>query len=422
MTTGRELEVNLSALLGLNNRRPDFRLRTKDGVFVRAAVNSLVSDAGSIKRRSGYAEEFAGADCHSFWVDTTTDTGYYADTSTLYRVRASGAGLAREVMVSDLARGRMLTYARVGTDVVFSDGVKNRCIGAEGERPFGVPSVQTTPVVTPSTGGSLTAGAYQVCFAYANDQLEIGGTTPAALVDVPANGKLTITNLPAAWPLGADTLLIYVSTPNGTAMFVERRQLTPSTTDTISVLLGSGMQASTYLQRELPPGRILRFYGTRLYVADGVTLWYSDIYSPALCSPSRSFVMFQAPITVVEPCDDGLFVVADATYWLGGDIESATLKEVSPATGVFGTGRAMPHQKQCFWMSNKGIVMGSPGGAVELLQDENVVVPGAAAGASLVLETDGQRHAISSLFGAEGATAAARSYMDTEVVRKGTTQ
>lgn len=421
MTTGRELEVNLSTLLGLNNRRPDFRLKTKDGVFVRAAANVLISDAGTAKRRRGYSEVFSGTSCHSFWVDHTTDTGFYADGANLYRVTASGAGLSRELMVNNLVPGRALTYARVGTDIVFSDGTTNRCIGADGERPFGVPNPGTTPAVAASAGGTLVAGAYQVSIAFANNDLELSGATPAVSVDAEPNSKLTVSQLPTTWPIGVTMLLVYVTQPNSTTLLVERRLRTPTASVELTTLTGSGMQATTYLARELPAGRILRYFGTRLYSALDNVLWYSDVYSPALCSPTRSYVMFDAPITLLEHCDDGMYLCAGETFWLAGDIESTTPKVVSPTTAVFGSGCPLPQQKAVVWMSDKGLVRAGAGGQLELVQDENVVVAPATSGASVVLEADGQRHTISSLFGAHQSGAAASSYMDAEVVRKGTT-
>lgn len=420
MTTGRELEINLSTVLGLNNRRPDFRLRTKEGSFLRAASNTTVSDAGTTKRRSGYTKKLNGSDCHSFWAAPTADTGFYVDGATLYRVTADGDGLARAVVATDLVRGRMLTYAQVGTDVVFSDGVVNRCIGSDGERPFGVPELQVLPAVTALPGGSLAAGMYQVCFGFANAQLELSGTTAAQLVTVPADGKLVFTGMPGVWPRGVDLLIVYVSQPNAQTMFAELRIRTPTGSATLGVLAGSGMQTTTYLRQALPPGRILRYFGTRLLAADGPLLWYSDVYSPALCSPSRSSVQFPAPITVIEPCDGGVFLVADQTYWLEGDIESTTPKVVSPSTAVFGTGGQMPHTQQCFWTGSKGLAIGGAGGQISFPQDENVAVNSAAAGASTVIELDGQRHAVATLFGDGGAPTAARSYMSAEIIRKGT--
>ena len=420
MTTGNELEVNLNVMLGLNNRRPDFRLRTKDGSFARSAPNVVVSESGSLKRRAGYTKQFAGTDCHSLWV-SHTDVGFYVDGTTLYRVRAGGADLVREVIASDLARGRTLTYAEMGTDVVFSDGITNRCVGDEGIRVFGVPELAVQPMASAGIGGALTAGVYQITFAYGNDQFELSGCTPAQLVDVSDNGKITVAGLPASWPVGVAVLVIYVSQPGGSTMFSEVQQLAPATTATISQLSGSGMQATTYLQRALPAGSILRFYASRMYAAAGPVLWYSNVYSPALCSPAKNYVQFVAPITVMEPCDGGMYVVADATYWLAGDITSTELKTVAPYTGVLGSGMRLPHEQGSVWMTPRGIAKGSPTGEVELLQDENVAVSRAAAGATLVQEQDGQRFVASSLFGAEGASAAARSYMDAEVIRKGTT-
>lgn len=420
MTTGRELEINLSTLLGLNNRRPDFRLRTKDGVFLRAAANALITDAGTARRRAGYTQVFSGSDCHSFWHDAATDEGYYVDGATLYRTKDNGASLDREVVVNDLVPGRALTYTRAGTDVVFSDGVTNRCLSADGERVFGVPPLQRVPTVEASVGGALAAGSYSVCFAYANTHLEISGTTPAWLVDVPADGKLTITDLPDAWPRGVDMLLIYVSQPGGAAMFIEQRLLAPQASVTLSVVTGGGAECSTYLQASTPAGRILRWWGGRLYVANGSTLFYSDAYNPALYTPARNYVQFNAPITVVEPCDGGVYVVADKAYWLAGDITQATAKEVLPAPAAFGSSHHLPMAQAVYWMSSKGLVVGDWQGQVSLLQDENVVVPRMNSGATVVLEQDGQRHAVTALYGVNGASAAARSYMDAEVIRKGT--
>lgn len=227
--------------------------------------------------------------------------------------------------------------------------------------------------------------------------------------------------MPATWPAGATSLHVYVSQPGGATMFEELQLRAPATTATISSVSGAGMPAATYLRRPLPAANILRYHAARLYAAAGNVLWYSDVYSPALCAPARNHVVFPAPITVLEPCDGGIFLVADATYWIAGDIEAAELKAVAPHTGVLGSGMRLPHTLGCAWMTPKGLAIGTPTGEVELVQDENVAVSRAAAGAAFVQEQDGQRLAVSGLFGAEGATAAARSYMDAEVVRKGTT-
>lgn len=425
MSTGRELEVNLSTLLGLNNRRPDFRLRNKDGVFVRAASNADISDAGSAKRRQGYTQVYNGVECHSFWVDEDVECGYFVDNTTLYQALPASGGkeLRVRALSSGMLRGRYLTYAKVGDEAMLSDGTRNLAIAADGTvRPLGATSLAASPnVVVGSTGtGALLPGRYQVCCAFMNSGAEISPTTAATQVEVPADGSLVISGLPVTWPTDAAQLLIYVSPPNGDTMYLERRLTAPTANVTIGGVTSDGQEVSTFLRAALPPGRIMRWYAGRLYVANGPVLWYSDVYQPATYQPTANFAQFPQPITVMEPCDAGMFIVADKTYWLTGDIATSELKTVSPTRGVLGTSGQNRSAMQAFWMTEQGFALGSADGTVALPQAENVAVSRAATGATLYREADGQRHLISALFGAESTTTAARSYMDAEVIRKGT--
>jgi len=421
---GRELELSLGTLLGLNNRLPEFRLRTEAGTFVRAAANVDISDGFNAKRRQGFARAVAGTDCHSFWVDEVTNLALFADGASLYKLVPTATGVAGNLL-SATAAGyrRALSYVRVNDEILFTNGSANYAL-RDGEtvvRPLGMAPLSAAPAVAASAGGALEAGYYTVAFAFVNGEGELSALTEAAQVSVAAAGALAITGLPASWPTDATGLLVYVSPPNGEVLFLQARLSAPAASRTITTLGVGGAQAATQFMVPMPAGQIMRYFGGRLHVAAGSTLWYSNIYSPALCTPTKGYVQFPAPITVFEPCEDGCYLVADATYWLAGDIASATAQKVSAARGVLGTGGRSTVAQQCFWMSDKGLVAGSPGGAIKLLQDQNVVVDSAQVGATLFREADGQRQLVSSLFGGDGSTAAASSYMDAEVVRKGTT-
>lgn len=419
MTTGRELESNLHVVLGLNNRRPDFRLRTKDGVFVRAATNVDVSEVGSLKRRQGRALALSATDAHSLWIDDIDDVAYYADSTTLYRAAPSGAGLNKVALAANLLRGRRLTYARVGNEVMFSDGITNRAIAADGTvRPLGATPLGATPTVAATTGGALTAGTYQFVFAFSNDGLEVSPATPPVPVTVAQNGAILITGLPATWPADAATLHIYCTPPNGDVYLLQRKLTTPVTSLTLVTFITRGMQCPTVGKTSLLPGSIMRFFGGRLYSAFGKQLWFSDPYMPALCTPTRGYVQFNEDISIVEVNDAGMYLSAEATYWLVGDILTTEAKIVSPARGVFGTGGRHRALQQCFWMSDRGFVVADNAGTVSLLQEESVAVSPAASGAALFRDADGQRQLIAALANAPGTSTAARSYMDAEIVRK----
>lgn len=419
-----ELEVNIASMLGLNNRRPDFRLRTQNGIFQAAVRNADVTDSFSIKGRDGYVRAVSGTDVHSFWVDHTDDMAYYVDGATLYRAKVSGVGGLRTTsLMAGMLHGRRLSYARVGDEVMFTDGSRNFAMTMDGiVRPLGVSPLAAAPRVSGVAGGALARGQYQVCLAYMNDGREISPTTPALAVDVPDSGAISIDGLPAVWPADVETMVVYVSHGNGTEMTLQRELVDPATTLVIPVVAIGGMQPITFNRSLMPAGQIMRWYAGRLYVVDQNFLWFSDVYYPSVCTPHNGYVQFNEPITVFEPCDGGAWLVADGAYWLAGDITTAEAKRVSPCRGVLGSGGYDLAAEQAFWLSDHGFVIGKPDGTLVLPQIENVAVDlKAQRGASFVREINGQRHVLTALHGGTGAVTAASSYITAEVVRKGIT-
>jgi hypothetical protein len=85
---------------------------------------------------------------------------------------------------------------------------------------------------------------------------------------------------------------------------------------------------------------------------------------------------------------------------------------------VEGTGCETPDDKSVWWFSARGVVVGTPDGQAKNIQEANVAVGGAAAGAALVREQNGMRQMVSSLFGSESTVAAADSFFEAEVIRK----
>lgn len=425
-TVGTERSANLSSFLGLDNRRPDFRLRTKDGALLRAAANVDISDGNTAKRRKGTTLTHAGSLCHSLWENQATGLGYYVDGGSLYQLATPQLGDPVRTLLASGIGTRPLSYAAFDSEVVFSDGSLLRTIVNGAVRSFGMPVPAETPYADSHgvNSGSLPAGRYLFCWAYRNEWNELSGTSDLSRVETFKNDSITVTAPRAPWPADAVELVLYMSPVNTDALYcVGSFRAHDGSFSIFSTPQFSAHQVTTFGLVALPPGRILRFWGGRLYSANGDTLWFSRPYSPALCSPARDYLQFDAPITVLEACDSGLFIVADKTYWLNGDPENATLTTVNHNRGVLGSGGSFRSSgvEKCFWMSDHGLVVGTAG-AVELAQDEHVFMPLAAAGASLFRESDGTRQVMASVFGATQSVTAASSFMDAEVVRKGTTK
>ncbi len=405
--------------LGTNNRRPEFDLRTRDGSFLRSAVNVDISATGSVRRRQGGSKVLEGVDVHSLWGNL--DSAFYVDGSTLYHAKNLMGDSVVTPIDTTMSDNRRVSYAAVGSDTFYSNGDKIGRINAGRCYPLGVSPLVHPPVVVALSGGSLSEGVYRICFAFMNADGEHSVTTVPQRVDVGAKGKISISGLPAAWPTDAVGLLVFATSANDDQLRLVQTLAAPMSALTLATPVSYGARCQTALKARMPAGDIVRELNGRLFVAVGNALYYSEPYAYALTDPARNYVLFPEPITVIEPVNNGLYVIADQTYWIAGDIASTELNPVLPYGAVAYSSGQILHKNECFWMSRRGMVVGDQNGAVRNVQEDNVAVLPSAVGAALMRENDGNKHLIASTFGAGVSQAAARSFMDAEIVRKGTT-
>lgn len=406
---------------GMNNRAPDFKLATQTVAgesthFMRSIVNSDVTKEGSLHRRAGYERVVSGTACRSLWSDGKNT--FYADGSNLIRLSGESPFVAT-TMYSSLLADHFVSYAAVNSDVYWTDGQVLRRIDATGDHPNGVALMEQEPTITASLTGSMQPGVYSVCCTFGNADGEESGTT--SLVQLEVTNGIDIIGLPAAWPADVTSLWIYMTSPNGAELMLAQVLTSPAVSVSFVINPTLSERCITLLMAPMPAGDIVRYLNGRLFVAVGSTLYYSEPYALSLRSPTRNYIQFPERITVLEPVNNGFFVIADQTYWVAGDVVEAELNPVLPYGAVFGTGVQIPNENAACWMSTRGLVRGEQDGSVKNLQEQNVAVDPAALGASSFMERDGMKQAVSSLFGAEPTQMTAHSYMDAEIVRKGTT-
>lgn len=389
---------------GFSNKREATRLRQSDdrgpaSTFLHAADNVDLTADGYLRRRRGFALALAGGAAHSLWSDGAD--ALYVDGSDLVHVDSR---LTRTVLRSDLAAQQRMSCVRAPDgDVYWSNGLEIGRIHAGEARPIITPT-PTPPAVTATSGG-LPAGRYQVAFAATGPDGESPATFPIAL-DLPADSGISIGTLPAA-------VRVYMTCADGATFF-----RVPGASGVIATLANTGERLQTLLMAEMPPGQIVRHYAGRLLVAAGAVLWLSEPYQYGLMNPARNWLPFPAPITVVEPCEDGVYVCADATYWIPGDLLDTSPAKVLPFGGLDGSGGVSPDQRTVFWGSDKGIVIGAPGGQVTTPQSDEISFGHSPAGATAWREQDGQTHLIAVRTDAAPATNVARSFTAAENRRK----
>lgn len=404
-----------SMALGVNNRLPATQLSRalpdrSRATFLSVGDNIDITGRGYLRRRRGYALELPGPGVHSVWGDG--DEGYCAVGADLVHLKAAGEGLARTVAIAGLPLLAALSYARMPDgDVAWSNGQTIGRLRGAVALPLITPRPPVVPVVTLAQG-ALDPGRYQVAFTQIQNGLESASTIPLQL-DVPEGGSIAFPGLAAG-------VRVYVTGPNGSVFNHV------AVVDEIVSLNNTGAELRTLLLADMPPGQIVRWYLGSLLVASGSALVFSEPFMPGLRNPSRGYIPFPAPITVVEPCDGGVYVCADRTYWLAGPLLDTQPVVVLEYSGLLGSGSRVPvtdgapGTAQVVWLSPRGLVLGGRDGTVTPVQEKALKFGPARAGATLYREQDGADHILTSRQEAVRAFAAARGFYPADDQRKET--
>lgn len=401
---------------GVNNRRPPHELTQAAGNtavdLLRDAVNVDVSDTGKLRRREGFKRVHAGR-AHSAWGDDTT--GFYAEGGSLYHLAlAAGGELQRTLIRSDLAPTQPLSYCEAGGTCYYTNGQELGMVRGGARVDFTLRPL-LTPVLS-AIPGALPAGRYQVCITQLGPGGESASTAPAT-IEVPEGGGIRIDSIAPA-PAGCITL-VYTTAADGEVFGRVAVEVAAGVAEIVAPMpMGAGCQ--TLLLDPMPAGSIVRFANGRLLVALGNMLVYSEPFMPGLWRVSKNYIPFPAPITVIEPSGSGVFVAADKTYWLAGEITQAGLQQVLPYGAVPQSGGRDPTRPDApFWVSERGLVFGAADGSVKNVQEDQLALAGGSAGATVWRERNGQRHTLTSTQDPGHTVAGFGGRFDAEIIRKG---
>ena len=404
----------IAGVVGMNNRLPDYKNRIGEKSYVRNAVNVDATDGLTLKRRKGVERLLSGDDVHSLW--SAEGHAYFVDYQELHRVALDT--FEDDPNYGSVVAGRRVSYTLLPDGSALAmNGVDAHwlVLGEASPRPFYVPRPATDPLLTYSAGGSLPVGFYQVVYTLVDAYGREGPATLPQVLELTAPGTLTVSDVDQS--VGY-TPVVYMTHANGDVFFEVPLTIIAGV-GTISVMQPTGRRCPTLLMDNMPCGTIVRSNNGRLFTASGNVLYYSEPYSLSH-NPLKGFIPFAAPITMVEPCGNGLYVAAGQTYWLGGDIASAGLSTVLPYGAVAGAASGTETDTNVWWMSTRGIVLGNENGQVKNIQEAEVAVNPGQAGAALFREQDGVRQLIASVFGARSTVAAAGTWMEAEIGRKET--
>lgn len=391
--------LEFSSIDGMNTRAPAHALsRTTQGggriLIPRELRNLLVTDAGTLETRPGFARVITGTDVHSLWSDGK-DRALYVDGTVLKDF--SGATLHTGIQGP-------VSADVYGEDIYWSDGAYLGCIHNGANHLAALAPPNPAPMASATTG-ALPPGVYQVAFTLSDDRGESPSTWPIG-VDLPNGGGLSITGLPAV------AVNVYVA-PAGSTVLQFYARISGPIAITAPPQLGHTLQTEGLMP--MPPGKIVRAHNGRLLVARGKLIYFSEPFAPALHRPVEGFIPLPDRVTMVRPNDEGVYVgTTKATYWLAGtDIAKAELVKAQDE-GVAEASDSVVEAGVVQWFSHEGLVRGDRAGQITEMQADTAPAQTASSAATHHIDQGGTPYSVATSTRPSSA-ASIGSFMDAEI-------
>lgn len=401
---------------GIDNKSKEHTLKAGS---VRNAVNVDIGADGKQTRRKGMTRTYAGMDIKGAF--GCPGGQYFIEGGELRRFNGSSPP---DRILSNVL-GDYCAHEYQDGIIYFSDGIA-RALIVDGEpKQWGLPAPDA-PALS-GGGGTLNAGTYMAALAWVNADGGQSALSTVATITIGDSNAITFNNLPG---VPADlieaptTLRLFLSSANGEMLYrVIDLAAGGASSYTVTIsLYTKGMEIKWKTMGPPPGAKLIKYYRGRMYLLDpsGLIVWYSQPLNYHLFDLGSDYLIFNTPITVMEPSGSGIFFGDDEKHrFYQGTPEDGfnILPDALDYGAPFNEGQRLDNDAVT-WQTHQGRVTGGPDGSISNNQDDRVAVDVGTASANLVREDDGQRQFITSIRGAAPSTIAATSWITAEVVRR----
>lgn len=374
---------------GLNNTlKPE---RTPED-YLKQADNVDFDKTGGIQKRKGYTQKIAGA-FHSLWSEG--NDCFAVKDGSLVRILTdySTVDLGTSVGESRLA------YEHYDGATYFVSDEITGIIEGDTVVPFGIDAPNPRPTL--SVGfGVMTKGTYQVALTYVTSDGRESGAGLAQVIDVPTGNGITLSGIPSSTDSRVDRVRIYCSTPNGEVLYLVEEIPHGTGSYTIADIHGGITPLKSFNVYRAPNGHIIREAHGYMFIAQDNILWYSEPFTPDWWKPHSNFMIFEERIRAVMPTEGGMWVAADALYYLTGkNPAEMRMREVEPVKIVEGSDVKImgayifientPIGYKWLVTTDHGIFVCFNDGIALNMTEKNVVFPDSDKGTAMFVQEDG---------------------------------
>lgn len=330
--------LTFKSFSGINNVLPSHRLVPNQSTGVTplaVATNVDIGLTGEVRRRRGYSTLLTT--CHKNLWQADGFMLATVDGGDLVAIAPNGA---RTSLYFALGPSRVWYCNLPDGRTTWSNGLICGITNGAVSQTWGVQVPASMGAAAASAGGLFSGEyRYQLTYTRLSDGLESGATISAGITLADDSG-ISLSGLPA---LAGYRINVYLTGHNGEDGFLA------GTTDT-STFSYTGYNDALVLPlrtgflRPAPVGTATAFWRGRVLTAVGSVLYASKTNSWEAFDLRRDFKQFSAPITLVEPVDNGIFVGTQSELaFLGGtEFDRLTYNQVINGPVVLGSGVQVP--------------------------------------------------------------------------------
>lgn len=381
--------VELTSFKGLNNVLPPERTSPD---YLKEATDVDIDKSGGIRKRKGYSLKVSGS-FHSLWAKE--GDCFAVKDGDLVRIRSDYSTTSLVAGIGD----QKLTFEKYDGAVYYTSAGPKGVILGDDVVPFGIDAPNPVPTLV-STAGMMTSGTYQVTLTYVATDGQESGARVAQIIELGSNSGITLNNIPTSGDSRVDRVRIYCSTPNGEVLYLVEEIPHGTSSYTIQDVHGAITPLKSFNVYQAPNGHIIREGHGYLFIAQDNILWYSEPYAPEWWKPHSNFMIFEDRIRAVMPTEGGMWVAADALYYLSGRNPAEMKKrEIEPVTAVEGSDVKIvgsyifientPIGYKWLVTTDKGIFVCFNDGIALNMTEKNVVFPESEEGAAVFVQEDG---------------------------------
>ena len=321
--------LTLGKFKGINNQLPPERMAPEDLVV---ATNVDIGLTGEISRRSGY--QLIHPDCHKNLFQARD----FLLATVNHDLTAIHPGGERVVVAPSMGPARIWYCNLPDGRTAFSNGCIAGTTDGRSCVEWGMQTPHDPGTAVPIAGG-LAKGRYVYALSYTREHDGLEGPLTFGMPFDLTMGGLVFLGLPEQPGYRVN---IYLSGAGGDELFLVGVAQGDSYTYTGE--LRAQHRARTMELDSVPVGTLMAFWRGRILVAQGNTLWATHPHAWHLCDMTRDYKMFSAPITVLQPVDDGIYVGTEKELAFLAGVQFDTLIYSCSATGraTLGSGVAAP--------------------------------------------------------------------------------